>query len=174
MKAINLAIALVVSHASLAAWAGPEKLEIKGLQIGMSEADFKKANPKARCDFSARDKSWDSSVPPRRTCNVPGFTLATKAARDTQFLFYEGRLGSWNVVFYDFHAHDVQQALVEKYGAPVAEGGKYPGVSWKFEDSSMRFLSSDSSAFLFIDSPIQDAWQLKLSEFKRRNAKKDL
>ncbi|MDZ7862654.1 hypothetical protein [Acidovorax sp.] len=174
MKAVNLTIALIVAQASWAAWAGPDKLEIKGLQIGMSEAEFKKVNPKAKCSFSVRDKAWDSSISPVRTCSVPSFTVAAKEAKDTRFLFYEDKLGALNIGFHDFYGKDVQQALSDKYGSPATESGKYPGVSWRFADSRMRFHFLGSSAVLFVESPLQDAWDLKLTEFERRNAKKDL
>ncbi|MBU1352117.1 MAG: hypothetical protein KKB95_09515 [Gammaproteobacteria bacterium] len=147
--------------------------EIKGLKIGMSEAEFKKINPSAKCALSARDPSWDKTVKDRRTCSVPGFTLATKKAQSSQFLFFEDKLGSWNASFYEFYGKDLQGALTEKFGAPLMEP-RFPGVSWKSGSTLMQLVFTGSSALLVVQSDISTDWGLKLQEFKLRKGKADL
>ncbi len=170
IRRLAIALGLLVAVGAHADQGG---IEIKGLRIGMSEADFKKINPGAKCAFSARDPAWDKTIKDRRTCSVPGFTLATKKAQDSQFLFFENRLGSWNASFFEFYGKDVQEALAEKFGAPLIEP-RLPGVSWKSGSTLMQLVFTGSSALLVVQSDISADWGVKLQEFKLRKGKADL
>lgn len=168
-----LRIAMAFALTTGATYAAPTAIEIKSLRIGMSEAEFKKINPNAKCAFSARDPSWDKAIKDRRTCSVPGFTLAAQKAQSSQFLFFEDKLGSWNASFYEFYGKDVQDALTEKFGTPLIEP-RLPGVSWKSGDTTMKLVFTGSAALLIIQSGISIDWEMKLQEFKLRKGKADL
>lgn len=168
----RLVIAFGLSVAT-GAHADPVGLEIKGFRIGMSEAEFRKTNPGAKCAFSARDPAWDKTIKDRRTCRLPGLTLATKKAQDSQFLFFEDRLGSWNASFYEFYGKELQEALAEKFGAPLIEP-RLPGVSWSSGSTLMQLVFTGSSALLVVQSDISTDWGVKLQEFKLRKGKADL
>lgn len=170
IRQLAIAFGLLVAFV---AHADQGAIEIKGLRIGMSEADFRKINPGAKCALSARDPAWDKTIKDRRTCRVPGFTLATKKAQDSQFLFFEDRLGSWNASFYEFYGKDIQQALAEKFGAPLIEP-QLPGVTWKSGSTLMQLAFTGSSALLVVQSDISTDWGVKLQEFKLRKGKADL
>lgn len=162
------ATALVI--ASGAALANPTDFEIKGMRIGMSDAEFKKLNPKAVCDPVLTDKDWDSSA---QTCSVRRFTLANKEALSANFAFYDGKLGAWNATFPDFYEKDIQQALTDKFGPPKIDARTY-GVTWKFGDTTMLLAPAGRSVLLHIQSDISIAFGLKLEEIKRRKANADL
>lgn len=153
------------------AHADPAGIEIKGLRIGMSEAEFKKLNRTAKCGFSSRDVAWDSSISRVRTCSVADFTLATKEAERSQFLFYEDKLGSWNATFYDFYGSDLREALAAKFGSPLADP---QGASWVFGGTSMHLVMTGGSALLVVQSDISSNWNRRLQEFKLRKGKADL
>jgi hypothetical protein len=168
-----LCAALALAAASGAARANPTGFEIKGLRIGMSEAEFKKLNPKAKCESSRREKDWDSSIEQVRTCSMPHFTVATKEATSAMFAFFDDKLGSWNATFYDFYGRDIQEALTAKFGSPRIEPGT-PGVWWKFGRTTMYFAPAGSSVLLLVQSEASTAHSLKLEEIKRRKNKADL
>ena len=175
MKGIGItAAAIVVLALGNEVHADQADFEIKGFRIGMSEAEFKKANPKAKCAYSSRDPSWDSSISRLRTCSLPGLTLATREARDSQFLFYDGKLGSWNASFYEFYGKSLQEALAEKFGPPLIDP-RLPGVSWRSSAGTlMQLVFTSSSALLIIQSEISLDWDAKLREYKLRKGKADL
>ncbi len=162
--------AAALALAAGAAFATPAALEFKGLRIGMSEADFKKANPKARCDFSERDPVWDNTLSRVRACRVDGYALDTKEAVISMFRFYEGQLGGWSASFYGFHERDLKAALTEKFGVP-AQDPTLPGVAWTSGSTRMKLMLTEGTAIVFMQSGIEDAWQLKRRELERRKGK---
>lgn len=168
-----LRAALVLAMASGAALANQPDFEIKGLRIGMSEAEFKKLNPNAKCESSRREKDWDSSIAQVRTCSMPRFTVAQKEAKSIMFAFLDDKLGSWNATFYDFYGRDIQEALTAKFGPPRVEPDT-PGVWWKFDHATMYFAPAGSSVLLLVQSEASIAHSLKLKEIARRKGKADL
>lgn len=167
---LTLCAATALVIASGAALANPTDFEIKGMRIGMSDAEFKKLNPKAACDPARTDKDRDSSS---QTCSVRRFTLANKEALSATFGFFDGKLGSWSATFYDFYGKDIQQALADKFGPPRMDASTQ-GVIWKFGGTTMHLAPAGSSVLLLIQSDISIAHSLKLEEIKRRKAKADL
>ena len=165
-----LCAALAFSAAAGATPASQADFEIKGLRIGMSEAEFKKLNPKAVCDPPRKERDWDSST---RTCSVPRFTLANKEATRTTFSFFDGKLGSWDASFYDFYGKDIQEALTDKFGLPRVDASTQ-GVRWQFGGTRMLLAPAGSSVLLFIQSDLSIAHSLKIEEIKRRKSKADL
>ena len=158
-----LCAALALAGTSGAALANQPDFEIKGLRIGMSEAEFKKLNPKAKCESSRREKDWDSSIARVRMCSVDGFTMATRKADSSLFAFYDGRLGSWNASFY-----------ASKFGQPRMEPNAQ-GALWQFDKATMYLGTiTGSSALLIVRSDISDAEDRKVEEIKRRKGKADL
>ena len=172
MSIIKLALVAAAMISTIGmAHADPAGIEIKGLRIGMSEAEFKKLDHTAKCAFSSRDAAWDSSISRVRTCSLAVFTLATKKAQSSQFLFYEDKLGSWNATFYDFYGNDLRAALTAKFGSPLTDS---EGASWTLGGTSMHLVMTGSSALLVVASDISGNWNRRLQEFKLRKGKADL
>jgi hypothetical protein len=169
-----LCAALALAVTSGAALANQPDFEIKGLRIGMSEAEFKKLNPKAKCESSRREKDWDSSIARVRMCSVSDFTMATRKADSSLFAFYDGRLGSWNASFYESYGRELRDALASKFGPPRMEPNAQ-GALWQFDKATMYLGTiTGSSALLIVRSDMSDAEDRKVEEIKRRKGKADL
>lgn len=171
--ALTLFVAMALAVAGGAVRATQADLEIKGLRIGMSEAEFKKLNPKAACEAQRRQKNWDSSIEQVRTCSVPGFTLATKKARRNLFAFYNDRLGTWNAAFDSFDAKALLEALATKLGAPHI-GPELPEVLWTSGPRTMSLATTGSSALLIVQSEISLAHTQKIKQLERQRGAADL
>ena len=152
--------------------------ELKGLRIGMSEAQFKALNPKARCSKGYRDAALDKVTPPMpslRTCSVAGYSVAAKDAKSTQFVFYGDQLGH---MLYTFHAEDaraLQAAFTEKYGKPTLDAAR-SATEWEFTNSTSLRLRCEPGdiVYLFVDSKHSLDYLMREKEIEKHKAQKDL
>lgn len=173
MKAIFL-LTLLALHLSTASAAD---FEIKGLRIGMSESDFKKLNPKAKCEISPRDPELRKTLPLRRMCIVQKYTLAAKESYDAQFLFYEDRLGAINLAFRDINADDLESAFKEKYGSSSGGGSTLKSgdtQEWRFGNSELRLAQDNRLTFVFVNSEISELWATKMKQLKVKQLRADM
>lgn len=166
---------IVVAAASTAS---AQPLELKGLRVGMSEADFKRANPRAECEKAYRAPVLEKAkpaLPSLRTCNVPGYTLANVATTRNQFLFYDGRLGR---MFHTFHADDMralQAAFAAKFGQPQADINSN-AMQWNFDaDTALRLrpVAADAT-YLFLESGLSAAYDSSVKSLTTQQAQGDL
>lgn len=154
------------------------EFEMKGLRIGMTETQFKAANPGARCEKAYRDAALEKAIPPMpalRTCSVAKYTLAAKEAKGTQFIFYGGQLGH---MFHSFHAddaRDIQSAFTEKYGKPSLDLTRNT-AEWTFTDSTSLKLRREpgDTVYLFMDSKLSLDYLMRKREIERNKGQKDL
>ncbi len=171
---LTLAAALLMP---LLTHAAPE-FEMKGLRIGMTEAQFKAVNPGARCDNAYRNPAFDKAVPPMpklRTCSIPKYTLASKQAKGTQFIFYGDQLGHMLHTFYADDARALQAAFTEKYGKPSLDSA-HNTVEWVFADTTSLKLRREpgDTVYLFMDSRPSLDYFMREKEIERSKAQKDL
>ena len=169
---------LVASMAFLNVCAAAPDFEMKGLRIGMTEAQFKAANKGAQCDKALRTPKLDKAIPPLpalRTCSVPNYTLADKRAKSTQFVFYNDQLGHIFHSFYTEDARALQAALAEKYGTPKSNPGRNT-VEWEFANSaSLRLIREPGdTAYLYMDSQPSLDYLMQSKAVERKQAQKDL
>lgn len=167
------ALAIACMASAIGSGAQAQEFEFKGLHIGMTEAEFKKLNPKAQCGKSAIDPAWPKEMQTRRTCSVPKYTVASKETTGSQFLFFDGKLGRIVLNLYGFHADDVRSSLAAKYG-PFITGGGRDTAEWQLKTVSMKLIRDGEIAMLFVHSPLSDDWDRMHSEFKTKKGKADL
>lgn len=154
------------------------EFEMKGLHIGMSEAQFKAINPRASCDKAYRDPLLDTvspAIPLLRTCSVPEYTVAAQKAKSTQFIFYGDQLGH---MLHTFHADDsyaLQAAFVEKYGKPTVDAARNT-VEWSFSKTTSLKLRREpgDTVYLFLDSKPSLDYLMQKKAIERLKAQKDL
>lgn len=173
---INLALVVM---AAVATPAYAQQFELKGIRLGMTEAELKKLYPKAKCEKAYRDPKWDASIPDARSCGLNKFTLANVQMLEASVTFYEDRLGRYYFKFYDFDEPQVREGLAEKYGypKPFSHHGVF-GVSWKIGSTDMTITKVGSgrydSVFLDIRSDASRKAEAQVAEFNRAHKKPDL
>ncbi len=152
------------------AWAAPPPIEIKGLRIGMSEAEFLKLYPSATCVAEERKPSWDASVPTVRRCSMPEFSVANKKAKLATFSMFEGRLGLWSAMFGPADRQPISDALAEKFGPPKEQKPEH----WSASDVSLYLIPMGTSLTLMVYSNISTQWDEKRRAVESRKAQTDM
>lgn len=148
--------------------------QLKGLKVGMTEAELMALYPKAKCETGRRDKQWPASIPAMRQCVIPNFTLADVRASRASTTFLEGKLGEMEFTIPTRQADQVREALSEKIGTPVLEPAS-KGVEWANSGISLKLVRVDSdSSFLHLTSPASVDYSWKIDQARKGRAKVDL
>lgn len=156
-----------------------QQFELKGIQLGMTEAEFKKLQPSAICKKGHHDPKWDVSIPTSRTCELKKFTLANIEMLEASVTFFDDRLGRYYFKFYYSDESQIREALTEKYGypKPFSQHGVF-GVNWKVGSTEMTITKvltgTYDSVFLQISSPASRKAEAQVAEFNRARKKPDL
>lgn len=128
-----------------------QQFELKGMRWGTKEADFKKANTKAKCGDTGTAKDLLPGELRSRLCTVSDFTVAGQATTEARFLFINGQLASMGFVLYEFSFHGLEDSIIAKHGRPTKT--TYESRTWELKDARLWILKVDDKIAFDIDSP---------------------
>lgn len=101
------------------AFAAAQALELKGLTLGMKQADVVERAARGPCPVPDPPKAIDECVYLGTGANVTEFdTIAGEFVHKWQFGFADGKLGEVIVTFPHYSFREVRAALRSKYGIP--------------------------------------------------------
>lgn len=155
----------------------PPNFEIKGIKIGMSEAEFNKVNPKAKCE-SPNPKfqpGYAKNLPKIRVCTIKPYSLAGVEATSTNFQFFDDRFGDMMLGVRQYEAEKLIAGFTEKFGAPRTEV-QPKRMIWVFTDGAeLRLhLNQGDNAYVTLFSKVNADYLTKKLQYEKAARKADL
>ena len=151
-------LALLLALAATAAGA-QEPLSIKGLRIGMTEAEVNATLPGMKCQVADNKAIGD------RLCYQPRTTLAEVPAT-VLVMFYDDKLATAHFRVDAGRSKDLLPALRERFGAPEPVSGSRSIARWTTPNGERVDISLSDNGKLIVVALQSEA---SVAEFQKRN-----